>query len=55
MYPGHWAKVSPEKPALINAATGDVLTFRELNDPVDISSRRCCGSAGCGAAITSRS
>ena len=32
MYPGHWAKVSPEKPALINAATGDVVTFRELND-----------------------
>ena len=32
MYPGHWAKVSPEKPALINAATGAVVTFRELND-----------------------
>jgi fatty-acyl-CoA synthase len=32
MYPGHWATVSPEKPALINAATGDVVTFRELND-----------------------
>ncbi|HEY6599170.1 MAG TPA: AMP-binding protein, partial [Pseudomonadales bacterium] len=32
MYPGHWAKVSPEKPALINGATGDRVTYRELND-----------------------
>ena len=32
MYPGHWAKVSPEKPALINSATGDVVTYRELDD-----------------------
>jgi fatty-acyl-CoA synthase len=32
MYPGHWAKVSPEKPALINAATGAAVTFGELND-----------------------
>ena len=32
MYPGHWAKVTPNKPALINAATGATVTYRQLND-----------------------
>ena len=32
MYPGHWAKVTPDKPALINAATGATVTYRELDD-----------------------
>ena len=32
MYPGHWARVTPDKPALINAATGAVVTYRELDD-----------------------
>ena len=32
MYPGHWAKVTPDKPALINAATGAIVTYRELDD-----------------------
>ena len=32
MYPGHWATVFPDKPAVIDAATGDARTYRELND-----------------------
>ena len=32
MYPGHWAKVTPDKPALINAVTGATVTYRELDD-----------------------
>ena len=32
MYPGHWAAVSPDKPAIVNTATGDGLTYRELDD-----------------------
>ena len=32
MYPGHWAKVTPEKPALVMAGTDDVITFRELDE-----------------------
>jgi long-chain acyl-CoA synthetase len=32
MYPGHWATVFPEKNAVINAASGDALTYGELND-----------------------
>ncbi|HEX7036768.1 MAG TPA: AMP-binding protein [Pseudomonadales bacterium] len=32
MYPGKWAKAFPDKPAVIHAATGETITFRELND-----------------------
>ena len=32
MYPGTHAKNFPNKPAIINAATGKLLTYRELND-----------------------
>ncbi len=32
MYPGHHAIETPDKPAIIMAATGDVTTYRELND-----------------------
>lgn len=32
MYPGHWAKVKPDAPALINSATGAVQTHKQLND-----------------------
>lgn len=32
MYPGKWALTHPEKPAVINSATGEILTFRELDD-----------------------
>ena len=32
MYPGHWATVFPDKPAVIDAATGAVRTYGELND-----------------------
>jgi acyl-CoA synthetase (AMP-forming)/AMP-acid ligase II len=32
MYPGHWASVFPDKPALINAATDSSVSYRELND-----------------------
>lgn len=32
MYPGHWAKKAPEKPAAIDAFSGEVLTHKSLND-----------------------
>jgi long-chain acyl-CoA synthetase len=32
MYPGHWAKVTPDKPAVVMAGTDDVLTHAELDD-----------------------
>ena len=31
-YLGHFAQVTPDKPAVIHAGTGDVLTYRELNE-----------------------
>jgi acyl-CoA synthetase (AMP-forming)/AMP-acid ligase II len=31
-YPGHWARVQPERPAIVMAATGDVVTWRELEE-----------------------
>lgn len=32
MYPGKYAAETPEKPAVINAATGEVLTYQQLNE-----------------------
>ncbi len=32
MYPGKWAKEFPDKPAVINSATGDTLTYRQLDE-----------------------
>ena len=32
MYPGHWAQLTPDKPAVINSVTGEQLTFKELDD-----------------------
>lgn len=32
MYPGHWSKTFPDKPAVINAATGDAFSYRQLDD-----------------------
>ncbi len=32
MYPGHWATVFPDKPAVIDSATGQARTYGELND-----------------------
>ena len=32
MYPGHWGKVTPDKPVTIDAATGDVVTHDELDE-----------------------
>jgi fatty-acyl-CoA synthase len=32
MYPGRWARIFPNKPAAVNAATGAVITYRELDD-----------------------
>ncbi len=32
MYPGHWAKVFPDKPAVVHASTGVRVTYGELND-----------------------
>ncbi len=32
MYPGNWAKIHPDKPAVIMAESGKQLTYQELND-----------------------
>ena len=32
MYPGHWAEIKGDAPALIHAGTGEIVTFNELND-----------------------
>lgn len=32
MYPGHWASIAPDKPAVIHSVTGATTTYRELND-----------------------
>ncbi|MBV1880812.1 MAG: AMP-binding protein [Pseudomonadales bacterium] len=32
MYPGKWAQKFPEKPAVINAATGDSISYKQLNE-----------------------
>ena len=32
MYPGHWAKVTPDKPAVIMAASGETVTYKQLDD-----------------------
>ena len=31
MYPGHWAQVTPDKPALVMAGTDNVVTYQELD------------------------
>jgi long-chain acyl-CoA synthetase len=32
MYPGHWASIKGDAPAIVNADTGDVMTWRQLNE-----------------------
>ena len=32
MYPGHWTELTPEKPAAINASSGETLTYRQLDE-----------------------
>ena len=32
MYPGHWAKITPDKPAVVMAGTDDVVTYRQLDE-----------------------
>jgi long-chain acyl-CoA synthetase len=32
MYPGEWARTRPDHPAVIMAATGETITYRELNE-----------------------
>ncbi len=32
MFPGHFAALSPNKPAVIDAATGSILTYKQLDD-----------------------
>jgi len=32
MYPGHWASLKPETPAVIDAASGEQLTWQQLNE-----------------------
>jgi fatty-acyl-CoA synthase len=32
MYPGHWAQITPDKPAVVMAGTDDVITFKELDE-----------------------
>ena len=32
MYPGTWARQTPDKPALVIAETGDTLTYAQLDE-----------------------
>jgi fatty-acyl-CoA synthase len=32
MYPGHWSKETPDKPAVIMGGSGETVTYRELDD-----------------------
>jgi len=32
MYPGHWAKITPDKPAVAMAGTDDVVTYGQLDE-----------------------
>ncbi|MDP6979697.1 MAG: acyl-CoA synthetase [Myxococcota bacterium] len=32
MYPGHWARIHPDKAAVVNTATGEERTYRELDE-----------------------
>ncbi len=32
MYPGHWGVETPDRPAVIDSLSGEVVTFRELNE-----------------------
>ncbi|MGH2669521.1 MAG: AMP-binding protein, partial [bacterium] len=32
MYPGHWGKVTPDKPVTIDAATGETVSHGELDE-----------------------
>lgn len=32
MYPGHWARLTPDKPAIIESTSGEVVTYRELDE-----------------------
>lgn len=32
MYPGHWAKIHPDKPAVIHSGSGETLSYRKLDD-----------------------
>ena len=31
MYPGHWAQITPDKPAVVMAGTDDIVTYAELD------------------------
>ena len=45
MYPGHWAEIKGESPALIMASTGERLSWRQLDDRSNRIARlfRACG------------
>ena len=32
MYPGHWSKVFPDKPAVVHASSGESITYQQLDD-----------------------
>ncbi len=32
MYPGHWSKIHPDKPAVINSLTGEVTSYKTLDE-----------------------
>ena len=32
MYPGHWAKIQPDKAAVIHSGSGETLTYQQLDD-----------------------
>ena len=40
LYPGTWAERTPDKPAVIMAESGEVMTYRELDDFANRLSRR---------------
>ena len=32
MYPGHWSKIFPNKPAVVHASSGESITYQQLDD-----------------------
>ena len=55
MYPGAHAAATPDKPAYIMAATGEVVTYAELDAAANRLSQLLRTRTGCGPATTSRS
>ena len=54
MHPGLHAQTTPDKPAVIMAGSGEVVTYRELDERSNRLAQ-LCGPPGCGRATTSPS